>query len=170
MTYKAPYEPYFLLCAHSVPTILIFLVPVPRIYIPFLCPWHPHSHLQSWLHPWAPDSILGIFSFNYNRYPQTPNIQGSFDLLTFQFISSPMFPCLRKWHHLLPNFSRHNTRNHLWLHFSSRSFSFTCLGLSVIYALSSTSTTVTFFWTAFHLTPVDERSLLLHLPHTASVI
>lgn len=102
------------------------------------------SSLSSRLHTW-------YFSCNYNRQPQTSNIQSSFDLLTFQFISSPRFHHLRKWHHHLPNFSRHNTRNHLWSSFESHSYWFIsschiCHPCSCLH-----STTVTFFWTVFHL-------------------
>lgn len=101
------------------------------------------SSLSSRLHTW-------YFSCNYNRYPQTSSIQNSFDLLTLQFISSPRFYHLRKWHHHLPDFSRHNTRNHLWSLWISflliHSSGHICHPFSFL-----PSTTVTLFWTVFHL-------------------
>lgn len=75
--------------SHIVETRLVPLVSVPWIYILFKCRWHPHLHLQSWLYPWTPYSILGILLCNYNRYPQSPNAPNR--ILIYYLSNLPFF-------------------------------------------------------------------------------
>lgn len=107
-------ESHFLLCAHTAPTILVSLVPVPWIYIHFFLSVTPTFTSQSWLYLFVPDSIIGIFFLQ--QYQMSSNLKypkQNFDLPSFQFSSPPRFLHLGKWYHLLPNVSQHNTWSHL---------------------------------------------------------
>lgn len=97
-------ESHFLLCAHTAPTILVSLVPVPWLYT-FFSASDTHIHISVILGLYFLATILVSSNLKYSKQ--------NFGLLSFQFSSPPRFLHLGKWYYLLPNLSQHNTWNHL---------------------------------------------------------
>lgn len=77
------------MCSHCSNNIcLVGSSPIDLLY--FFTSMTPTLTSQSWLPPWAPDSTLGIFACNCNRYPQSSNAQSR--ILIYYLSKLPLLP------------------------------------------------------------------------------